>query len=235
MTSIATQLKENLARVRERIARAAKSCGRSHDEIRLIAVTKYVDLPVVNALIEAGCTELGESRPQDLMRKVEALNGRGVEWHMIGHLQRNKARRILPHLTLLHSADSLRLLDAVNRMSGELGRTTDALLEVNISGDASKFGFAPSELQALLPQIAALTNVRIRGLMAMAGLAGKLEDARADFARLRDLRDRLAQDCPATISLNELSMGMSGDFEAAIGEGATMVRVGSALFEGLDA
>jgi pyridoxal phosphate enzyme (YggS family) len=152
---------------------------------------------------------------------------------MIGHLQRNKARRTLPLVTLLHSGDSLRLLETVEEWAAEMGRTTDVLVEVNVSGDATKHGLAAGEVEPLLPRLAELSHVRIRGLMAMARWGGTLDEARADFVRLRELRDRLLTSCPPQISLQELSMGMSGDFEVAIEEGATLVRVGSALFEGV--
>jgi pyridoxal phosphate enzyme (YggS family) len=153
---------------------------------------------------------------------------------MIGHLQRNKARRTLPHVTLLHSGDSLRLLQAVDRLSQEAGRVTDVLVEVNVSGDTTKHGFQGEEVEPLLPKLAGLHGLRIRGLMAMASWGGSLDEARQDFIRLRKLRDRLATSCPSEISLDELSMGMSGDFEVAIEEGATLVRIGSALYEGIE-
>ena len=151
----------------------------------------------------------------------------------MGHLQRNKVRRTLPHITLLHSGDSLRLLAEVDRVAAELQIRIPVLLEVNISGDATKLGFAPREVRAALPEAATLEHLQVRGLMAMASLEGSLDDARREFRELRELRDALRPDCPATIQLDELSMGMSGDFEVAIEEGATIVRVGSALFEGI--
>jgi pyridoxal phosphate enzyme (YggS family) len=152
---------------------------------------------------------------------------------MIGHLQRNKVKRSLPHVALLQSGDSLRLLSEVNRVSAERSCETPVLLEVNVSGDQAKHGFTSGEIEAALQEIAEMSHLRIRGLMAMAGRAGDLAGAREDFVRLRTLRDRLQDTCPETIRLDELSMGMSGDFPIAVEEGATMVRVGSALFEGI--
>jgi len=214
------------------MADAGQRSGRRPEEVSLIAVTKYVGVEEIDALLAAGCTELGESRPQQLWTKADQLQGRSIHWHMIGHLQRNKARRTLPNVTLLHAGDSLHLLEAVDRLSQEAGRITDVLVEVNVSGDATKHGFAADEVEPLLPKLAELRGLRIRGLMAMAAWGGSLDEARQDFIRLRDLRDKLAASCPPEISLSELSMGMSGDFEVAIEEGATMVRIGSALYEG---
>ncbi len=233
MSVIAERIADNVARIRESIADAAQRSGRRPDDVSLIAVTKYVGVGEIDALIAAGCTEFGESRPQQFWAKADELQDRPIHWHMIGHLQRNKARRTLPYVTWLHAGDSLRLLEAVDRLSQEARRVTDVLVEVNVSGDTTKHGFAPDEVEPLLPKLAELSGLRIRGLMAMASWGGSLDEARQDFIRLRNLRDRLAAACPPEISLAELSMGMSGDFEVAIEEGATMVRVGSALYEGI--
>jgi pyridoxal phosphate enzyme (YggS family) len=233
VSDVAKTIADNVARLRERIREAAQRSGRDASAIKLIAVTKYVDSDAVRALVEAGCVEIGESRPQELWRKAEDLRELPIHWHMIGHLQRNKVRRTLPFVALLHSGDSLRLLAEVDRVSGDLERTTPALLEINISGDETKHGFTPGEMEGHLHQIAELSHLKIRGLMAMAGREGDLDSAREDFARMRELRDQLQQNCPPSVSLEELSMGMSGDFEVAIEEGATIVRVGSALFEGV--
>jgi pyridoxal phosphate enzyme (YggS family) len=235
MLDAAEQIAENLARVRERIAAAAARSGRSADDVKLVGVTKYVSAEVARSLVEAGLVDLGESRPQELWRKAQSLGSESIRWHLIGHLQRNKIRRTLPLTKLIHSGDSLRLLEALSQESMALARRTDVLLEVNISGDEAKHGFTPAELPALLPSLAALANLRICGLMGMASYEGGADRARREFASLRELRDRLLADCPPEISLAELSMGMSGDYEEAIEEGATMARVGSALLEGLPA
>ena len=215
------RIASNLAGIRQRIADAAQISGRDEADVTLVAVTKYVGLPETQMLLAAGCRDLGESRPQGLWAKADAIDHSDVRWHMIGHLQRNKVRRTIPLVWLTHSGDSLRLIEEIDRLSDAGDGPTKILLEVNISGDKAKHGFAADELAAVLPQLAALPNVAIRGLMAMASLHGDLSAAR-----------RLMTNCPPEIVLDELSMGMSRDFEVAVEEGATLVRVGSALFEG---
>ena len=241
MTNL-SPLVENLARVRDRIAAAAKRSGRASDSVTLVAVTKYMTAEVARQLVAAGCRDLGESRPQELWTKAEALQSspvdqvsgdQSVRWHLIGHLQRNKVERTLPLVSMIHSADSLRLLEAIHNTAETLKRRVSVLIEVNISGDATKHGFATEEIEQHLGKIAKFSAIEIRGLMTMASREGDLAQARHEFAQLRMLRDRLQQIAPSNVRLDELSMGMSGDFEVAIEEGATMVRVGSALFEGI--
>jgi hypothetical protein len=198
-----------------------------------VAVTKYVGTPEVRALVEAGCRLLGESRPQELGEKAEALSGLPIRWHLIGHLQRNKVRRTLPLVEMIESVDSLRLAAAIDRIAGELSLALPILLEVNVSGEPAKHGFQPAELEECLAELAGYGSVEVRGLMCMAGLEGSPEAARTDFAGLRQLRDHLRERCPEGIVLEDLSMGMSGDYEVAIEEGATIVRIGSALFRGV--
>jgi len=224
---------QNLERVLERIAVATDAAGRRADEVQLVGVTKYVDAEAARTLFEAGCHCLGESRPQELWQKAERLATLPVQWHLIGHLQTNKVRRSLPHVHLIHSVDSVRLLSAVDKEAAVLSRTVHVLLEVNISGDANKHGFAPAEAESLIPELVNYPHLQVRGLMTMASLGADAARAQADFAHLRELRDRWQSSCPEGVMLHELSTGMTGDFEQAIQEGATMVRVGSALFEGL--
>lgn len=231
MTNDPSLLAGNLARVRQRIADAALASGRTADAVTLVAVTKYVEPPLARALAEAGCLDLGESRPQELWRKAGALADLPVRWHLIGHLQRNKVARTLPLVSLIHSADSMRLIEAIDADAAALLRTVPILLEVNVSGEAAKHGFAPDELAPLGPRLAALTHIEVRGLMCMAGRDSDQDQTRREFERLRLLRDRLRGNWPDGVQLDELSMGMSGDFEAAIAEGATLVRIGSSLFE----
>jgi PLP dependent protein len=230
----ASRIRDNVARVRENIAAAAKRSGQLSEAILLVGVSKYVDSAIARLVVEAGVDDLGESRPQELWRKAEALADMTVSWHFIGHLQRNKVKRTVPLVKCIHSADSLRLLQEINHEGAASMCWPDVLLEVNISGDASKTGLKPEEIEPLLPDIASLKNIRVIGLMTMSGFESDAGQTRREFAALRELRDKLGRDLAPNIVLNELSMGMSGDYEIAIEEGATIVRVGSALFEGLE-
>ncbi len=225
-------IRDNLARVRQQIADAAARSGRTAEAVKLVAVTKSAGEPAIRALVEAGCRDLGESRPQQLWERAARLADLPIRWHMIGTLQRNKVRRTLPLVHTLQSADSPTLVEAVDRIAAELSLCVPVLLEVNVSGEGAKHGFDPAAVEPFLEELARLEHIEVRGLMCMAGLEGGAERARRDFAALRELRDRLRPSCPGRVSLDELSMGMSGDFEAAIEEGATIVRIGSALFEG---
>ncbi len=224
---------DNLARIRERIAAAALAVGRSPEEVELVAVSKYVGVAETAALLAAGCPILGESRPQQLWEKAEEPALASSQWHLIGHLQRNKVRRTLPLVDLIHSVDSLRLLETINECAAELNRPTRVLLEVNCSGEAVKHGLSAEELRRILPELPRLEHVTVCGLMTMAALEGGEAVATTNFAALSELRDAVQTECPPTVTLTELSMGMSQDFEAAIREGATLVRIGSLLFEGI--
>jgi pyridoxal phosphate enzyme (YggS family) len=235
MNNITTRVAENVQRACERIAQAAQAAGRSVNDVSLIAVTKYGGIAEIEAVLAAGCQSLGESRPQALWDKAATLaqaepTPQGVEWHLIGHLQRNKVRRTLPIVSLIHSVDSLRLLQAIDQAGAELDRKTPILLEVNTSGDREKHGWAAEDLRRLAPTLDDFPHVQVRGLMTMASRTGDERVARQNFADLRTLRDELAEQCPDSVDLAELSMGMSGDFEIAIECGATWVRVGNALF-----
>lgn len=237
--AVLDRCRANLAAVRERIAAACARAGRPIGEVRLVGVTKYVSVDLTAALVRAGCLDLGESRPQSLVQKAEALAvgtpaAEPPRWHLIGHLQRNKLRRTLPWLALLHSLDSLRLLEAVQAEAALAGKPCDVLLEVNLTADPGRTGLPEAEVAGVLEAAAGMANVRVRGLMGMASQPDAADKgaARREFARLRELRDALRLGLPPG-ALAELSMGMSGDFEEAILEGATLVRVGSALWEGI--
>ncbi len=226
-------IEHNVVQVRQRIQEAAQRSGRSGDAVLLVAVTKYVDARIARLLIDAGCQALGENRPQDLWAKADALAHVDVQWHLIGHLQRNKIRRTLPLLSWLHSVDSRRLLDALDREAAQWPRPPRVLLEVNVSGDVNKTGLSIDDASRLAEQLAHWPHLEISGLMAMSALDSDAASARRDFVRLRELRDRLQRQCPPSVVLRHLSMGMSRDYEVAVEEGATMVRVGSALLEGV--
>ena len=221
-------LADNLAALRRRIAAACDRAGRDPASVRLVAVTKYAPIEAVRELLALGHRDLGENRPQQLLERAALLEESRPTWHLIGPLQRNKARKVLPVATLTHSADSLRLLEALDRLADELSVRPRLLLEVNVSGEESKHGFTPDELRACWPRAAAFTRLDIAGLMTMAPYAEDPEAARPVFRALRRLRDELAAVGP--LPLPELSMGMSGDFEPAIEEGATLIRIGSSLF-----
>jgi pyridoxal phosphate enzyme (YggS family) len=219
---VATEdVKANLDRVRERVARAAARAGRRADDVLLIGVSKTVDLERIRAAVDAGISALGENRVQEAKTKVETL-GRPVPWHLIGHLQTNKARDAVELFDVIHSVDRLELAREIDKRAQAGGRVVEALVEVNVAGEASKGGVAPDGLPALLDAMSALARLRVRGLMAIPPAVERADDARRWFSALRTLAERHG--------LKELSMGMSADFEAAIEEGATMVRVGTAIF-----
>ncbi len=232
--SAESQIRENVARVQERIAEAAVASGRAAADVQLVAVTKYVGAGLTAALLDAGCATLGESRPQQLRSKAAEPVLAAARWHLIGHLQRNKVRPTLPLVDLIHSVDSLRLLKAIDAAVEEDSPPARVLLEVNCSGDKEKHGLTAEGLLALLAELPNLSRVEVRGLMTMAARTGGQETAAHNFAALRELRDAAASQCPETTQLTELSMGMSHDFEVAIREGATIVRIGSLLLEGVD-
>ncbi len=225
------QLAANWQAVQQDVAEAALACGRQPDEITIIGVSKYVDAACTRALHEAGCIDLGESRPQSLWQKAESAGlDRGVRWHLIGHLQTNKVRRVLQHQPTIHSVDSQRLLDCIAKESAAQDLTTAVLLEINISGDASKTGLVPEDAAKIFEALPD-RGIDVIGLMAMAGWETDAVAARRQFDATRQLRDDLRQ--RFELELDELSMGMSGDYRAAIAAGSTMVRIGSRLFEGV--
>jgi hypothetical protein len=212
---------ENLAVVRQRVAAACRRTGRSPDDVTLVGVTKGFPPEAAAQAYAAGLQDLGENRVQEALSKIEALAARGMRprWHLVGHLQTNKAKTVAGRFAIIHSVDSVRLAQALSRRARE---PVPILLEVNVAQEASKFGFAPHEAASALRAVGALPNLDVRGLMTVAPLTADPETVRPIFRRLRDLRDDLG--------LRELSMGMTDDFEVAIEEGATMVRVGRAIF-----
>jgi hypothetical protein len=218
---------ENLAAIHQRIAAAAQRHGRSATAIQLVAVSKTHPAGLVQEALEAGQRVFGESRVQEALPKIDALPG-GIAWHFIGHLQTNKIRKVSGRFALFHGVDNAPLAGQMNRIAGELGNTEGILLEVNVSGEPSKFGFEPEALRKGLEALLELPFLRVHGLMTMAPYSESPEAARPVFARLRELRDELS--ARTGHPLRELSMGMSGDFEQGIAEGATIVRVGSAIF-----
>ncbi len=226
------QVQANYLQVSDRIQAAASRSGRLKDEIQTIAVTKYVDTTISRWLVELGCSTLAESRPQVLWEKTAALSDLQVDWHLIGHLQRNKAKRTLPLVSTMHSLDSMRIFEQIQLDTVVRPQPLRLLLEMNVSGDREKTGMLVSEGEKLLDfwqsKSHEFPNLSIVGLMGMGSLQGGTEQARRDFAELRNLRE--VWEKRYGMQLRELSMGMSQDFETAIEEGATMVRIGSILF-----
>ncbi len=216
-----------LETVNQRIADACQRGGRSVDSVKLVAVSKRKGPDAVRALAESGVGVFGESRVQEASQKIP-LCPAGLAWHMIGHVQRNKARDVARLFSYVHSVDSLRLLEALDSAAGEAGKVLPVLLEVNVSGEGSKFGLAPGEVPAVLERCQTLMHLDVSGVMTIPPFVPQADDARPHFARLRELRDewRAASGFP----LDELSMGMSHDFEIAIEEGATWIRLGTVLF-----
>lgn len=225
MNDSEASIAERLALVRERIAQAAVRAGRSPESVRLLAVSKTKPAEMVRAAYEAGQREMGENYVQELTAKAAALSDLSeLRWHVIGPLQRNKVKQIVGVAALVHTVDRVELAEEIEKRAGAIARVVPVLLEVNVSGEASKAGCSPDEAPALAAAVRAMPHVELRGLMTIPPDTEDREEARPFFRRLRELRDRIGGDLP------ELSMGMSHDFEIAIEEGATIVRVGTAIF-----
>ena len=227
-------IRQNLDAVHTEIAQACQQAGRCAADVRLVAVTKYAEWEWVTALAEYH-TVFGENRPQQLTERAAILPE--AEWHLIGQLQRNKVRAAISHASVIHSVDSLKLVQRTAMVAADMGKRPQILLQVNVSGESTKSGFAPADLVQAWPDVAdAHRSLEIVGLMTMAPASQAASDARATFRGLAELRQQLAAH-PSTaregIHLKELSMGMSGDYQIAIEEGATIVRIGSRLYEGL--
>jgi pyridoxal phosphate enzyme (YggS family) len=223
MSSIA----DNLERVREQIAQAAAKANRGAGDVELVAISKTHDAAKVREAVEAGQTLFGESRVQEARVKIPELPS-NLRWHFVGHLQKNKIRHALPLFELIHSVDSLALAQDINRIADEDGLHPRVLLEVNVAGEGSKFGFTPEKLREDLESLLALPRLSILGLMTIPPIAEEAEASRKHFVQLRELRDRLQTEFH--VDLAQLSMGMTQDFAVAIEEGATLVRVGTAIF-----
>jgi len=223
--------RRNLAAVRQRIAAACARVGRDAAGVRLLPVSKTVDEARIRLAHAAGCRQLGENKVQEAHRKWEALADLAdLRWSIIGHLQTNKARQVARFASEFQALDSLRVAEALERRLQAEGRALDVFVQVNTSGEASKYGLAPEQVADFLRALPAFSALRVRGLMTLAVLSAEPARVRRCFVRLRDLRDRLRQDAPDGVGLDELSMGMSGDYEIAVEEGATVVRVGQAIF-----
>jgi len=246
-TSIRRRLADNIRRVRDRIEDACAKAARSPSDVTLVAVTKAVDLDIVRLSMEMGLLDLGESRAQQLDQRAamiqEFLKRRQVlahdapalrpRWHMVGHLQTNKIRLVLPWCDLIHSVDSLRLAEELNEQADRAGRDVPMLLQVNTSGERSKFGVVVGAVPYVIEQMMELPRIRLRGLMTMAPLDATPAEVRLYFDRLREVFEELRQNREAGPEFDQLSMGMSNDYTIGIAAGATLVRIGTALFEGI--
>ena len=225
------EIASNLAVVRTRISTACERVGRSPSEVRLLPVSKTVDEARIRLAYAAGCRVLGENKVQEALQKSHALlDLEGLQWSIVGHLQSNKAKYVARFVAEFQALDNLRVAEELDRRLQRVGRVLDVFVQVNTSGEASKYGLSPERVPAFLKALPVYSGLRVRGLMTLAALSADQTRIRQCFRLLRELQLRLQQDAPGPIGLRELSMGMSGDFEIAVEEGATVVRVGQAIF-----
>lgn len=220
---------DNVAKLRERINGAARRAGVSPEGIQVVAVTKTVQVEAIREAIEAGITAIGENRVQEAWSKFPEV-GRGVKWHLVGHLQTNKAGRAAELFDVVHSIDSSRVARVLSRHAVEQGRDVDALVQVNTTGEDAKFGVPPQDAIALLEEVAPLPAIHVRGLMTIGPFRPNPEEARPSFHGLRKLAEKIDSQKFAGVEMKWLSMGMSGDFEVSIEEGANLIRIGTAIF-----
>ena len=226
---MAEEIRERLARVRDRVARAAERAGRRAEDITLIAVSKTFDSTTVQKAVDAGAGELGENRVQEALAKAGQVKG-DVRWHLIGHLQSNKARQAVETFDMIHTVDSSELAGRLDRIAGELGRNPSVLVQVDLAHEPTKSGALESDLPSIVEALDSARHLKFRGLMVLPPFFDSAERARPYFRELREILEGLNHSRPPERSLTELSMGMSHDFQVAIEEGATMVRIGTAIF-----
>ena len=227
---MAEEIRERLARVQERIARAAERAMRRAEDITLVTVSKTFDADIVQQAVDAGARDLGENKVQEAVGKAPKVRGENLKWHLLGHLQANKARAAVTTFDVIHSADSRHLVERLDRIAGEEGRRPSLLVQVDLGHEATKSGADEAELPDIIEALDAAKNVVFRGLMTLPPFFDDPEQARGYFRRLREILEGLNRSRPPERALRELSMGMSHDFEVAIEEGSTMVRVGTAIF-----
>jgi len=221
-------IEKNLTDVRNRISAAVEGCGRKNGDVTLIAVTKTYGVDVINEAIDRGVTDIGENRVQEIMEKYDSV--KPVKWHLIGHLQKNKVKYIIDKVELIHSVDSFELAKEIDKQAKKHDKVQKILLEVNVSGEESKFGIRPEECEDLCREISELDNVKIEGLMTIAPFVDDEKILRSVFDGLKNLSDRISGANIERVHMNQLSMGMTNDFPLAISCGATMVRVGTGIF-----
>lgn len=220
---------ENIFELRQRISAAAARSGRNPESIQLVAVTKTVDTPEMAQALEAGLTAFGENRVQELTRKYDHFSDR-VEWHLIGHLQTNKVKQVIGKTALIHSVDRLNLAREISNSAQAFGANVQVLIQVNVSGEDTKYGLAPVELEEFLQEVAGYPGLSVRGLMTMAPFVTDAEETRPVFRRLAELASQISRINVSGVEMRWLSMGMTNDFEVAIEEGANLVRIGNGIF-----
>ena len=222
-------IKQNIQIVEEKITTAAERAGRKREDVLLLAVSKTKPVEVIREAVACGLTSLGENKVQEIMEKYEPM-GDGVHWHLIGHLQTNKVKYIIDKVDMIHSVESLRLAEEINKRAAAKSLVMDVLVEVNMAEEESKFGIQPERVEEFLHQIAPLPHIRVRGLMTVAPFVENPEENRVYFRKMRELLVDMNQKKIDNINMDVLSMGMTGDYEVAIEEGATIVRVGTGIF-----
>ena len=220
----------NVDTIRRRIAAACKRVGRTPDEVTLVAIAKTFPAEVIREAVRAGVPDIGENYVQELLAKREQLAAEQIRWHFVGHLQSNKVRHIAPWVALIHAVDSLGVAQELDRRAARAGRVIDLLVEVNTTGEETKFGFSPDATVSFLRSLDSLAHIRVAGLMTVGPFLPDPEESRPMFRRLHQLRDEARALGQANVTMQHLSMGMTGDFEVAVEEGATLVRIGTALF-----
>ncbi len=223
-----TYIRGNLEEIQGNIRSACEKSGRNPDEVTLVAVTKTVEADVMNAAIDLGVTIVGENRVQEIRRKFDDV--KPVSWHQIGHLQRNKVKYIADKVDMIHSVDSIRLAEEISDKAQKFGRTIDILIQVNVAGESQKFGIDDETLTEMLTEISKLEGIKVKGLMLIAPFADDPETVRPIFRRMKEIFDSTKNSNYDNVEMKYLSMGMTGDYEVAIEEGANMVRIGSGIF-----
>jgi pyridoxal phosphate enzyme (YggS family) len=223
-------IKLNLADIRVKIAAAAQKSGRTADEITLIGVTKTIDIDRIKIMRENGVTEFGENKVQEILAKYESFSNEKVAWHMIGHLQTNKVKQIIDKVTMIDSVDTIKLAEEIAKKACQIGKTMDVLLEINIANEESKYGIAPDCAEKFALEASALEGIRIKGLMCVAPFVEKPEQNRGNFKLMKQLFIDIQAKMHNNRTMSHLSMGMTNDYEVAIEEGATIVRIGTGIF-----
>lgn len=223
------EIRKNIETVKKHMEAACEKCGRAEEEVRLIAVSKTKPLPALQEAYDCGCRDFGENKVQELVDKYEALP-KDIRWHMIGHLQRNKVKYIADKVYLIHSVDSLRLAQEIEKEAAKHGKTVNILLEVNVAEEESKFGVTPDDVLELVKEVAKMPHIRIKGLMTVAPYVENAEENRPYFEKLKKIFVDIIHKNIDNVFMEELSMGMTGDYEVAITEGATYIRVGTGIF-----